>query len=107
MKYEQVRVELPPFISQHKSRLAWGGVSAHVGACVLAYLWRRFPGPEGRCICSCTQAVPVCLWERMRSKCGCAGVSEGRMLHMGKCRGRAVHNPLPRDNEEDPYPYMP
>jgi len=78
VKYEQVRVKLPPFISQHKNRLAWGWVSVHVRVCVLTHLWRRFPGPEGRCSCSCTQAVPVCLWERMRSKCGRTGVSEGR-----------------------------
>lgn len=78
----------------------------HVGVCVL-HLWRRFPGPEDRCICGCAQAVPSCLLERMRSKCGCTGVSEGRMLHMDKCRGQAVPNTLPRDNEEDPYPYIP
>lgn len=106
MKYEQVRVELPPFISQHKSRLAWGGVSAHVSVRVLAHLWRRFPGPEGRCIRGCTQTVPMCLRERMRSKYGCTGVSEGKMLHVDKRRGRAVHNTWPWDNEEDPYPYI-
>lgn len=50
MKYEQVRVELPPFILQHKSRLAWGGVSAHVCVWVLTHLGRRFLSPEGRCI---------------------------------------------------------
>lgn len=93
MKYEQVRVELPPFISQHRRSSPWGGVSAPAGECVLAHPWRSSPGPEGW-----TQAAPACLWGRMRSKRGCAGVSEGRVLCMDK------HNAWPRDDKARAIP---
>lgn len=73
---------------------------------VLTHLGRRFLGPEGRCIWGCTPTFSACLWERMKSKCGCADVSEGKVLHMDKHGGWAVHNTWPWDNKEDPYPYI-